>query len=483
MQSTKSSATVSFFILVALAVFILLRARWMGHLLMWDEAMNICSTRAFAAGGHDAYSGWFWRYPPIMNLLLCLLKPLAPGFIARAEWVPLLISVATFFALARFNQSFFGPSVALISAVALAVMPGSVFFSLWIKQDGLAALMGLLAIWATVRGRWIPAGILLGIALLAKQTAAFHALTIAILLATRRQWKPLLIIAAISAVTSLWWYFLFSTSDRQFFNFFATGSDNAAELWKKPWYFYFIVLWRDVGFVGCVFAVLGFIKSLPSQDDTRWPAILSAVGFGILTISGGKTIWYPAILYPAIATLIAIGACALWSWATERLTLGRGPLAFLATIVLAASTAMPVVFSDYESNMELREPGMWDASFSSKQAADALNARVADGQRALITPMHYYGPEVTYPCPIFAAYLKDMPLIIRPNTLTESQFIEAVRDSQISWAMVSPPPQSSAQLLGPLYRGHKLRLYVFRNTVVINTNPLRTSTEAAHGSN
>ena len=32
-----------------LVIFLLLRLRWIGHLLVWDEAMNLCTVRSLAA--------------------------------------------------------------------------------------------------------------------------------------------------------------------------------------------------------------------------------------------------------------------------------------------------------------------------------------------------------------------------------------------------------------------------------------------------
>jgi hypothetical protein len=70
-------------VVVAVAILllhVLLRLPHIGHLLTWDEAMNLLSVRALVAGGHDFYSLWFWRHPPTYAMLMSLLRPLADGF-------------------------------------------------------------------------------------------------------------------------------------------------------------------------------------------------------------------------------------------------------------------------------------------------------------------------------------------------------------------------------------------------------------------
>ena len=86
------------------AVFFVLRARFISHLLAWDEAMNLCSVRSFYAGGTDEFSGWFWRHPPLYTLLMTLCAPLKSGFAERVEFMTIgigLVNLALLFLLNR----------------------------------------------------------------------------------------------------------------------------------------------------------------------------------------------------------------------------------------------------------------------------------------------------------------------------------------------------------------------------------------------
>src|SRR5688572_4124292 len=74
------------------ALFIVLRARWVGHLLVWDEAMALCTARSFTAGADDPFAAWFWRHPPLHSVLLLALSPLKPGFAERAEVLSITIA-------------------------------------------------------------------------------------------------------------------------------------------------------------------------------------------------------------------------------------------------------------------------------------------------------------------------------------------------------------------------------------------------------
>lgn len=461
-------------------LFILLRLRWSGHLLMWDEAMNLLSIRAFAAGGHDGYSSWFWRYPPLYNLLIVLVQPLTEGFITRAEWMTLFVQVCGLLALAAVNRRAYGPIVALASCFALAVMPGSIFYGLWIKQDHLSATTGLLALWLCGKQRWGLTGLALGVALLSKQFAAFYAIAIALELTRERKWMPLVIVAAISALASLWWYVLFSTSGQLFLQFATTGTAAASDLWIRPWHYYGGVLWRDAGPLGLALAAAGLFALATRRHASLWPGTLFLPALLVLSLSPGKTPWYLLTFYPAVASLQGLAADRIWAWIRPRLATRRIPATGLA-VGAAALIAFPVFRHDYDKHMQAREFGMWDASYTSREAAEALNIRVREGENVLVSTMYYYGESIQSPCPIFVIYLKDMPVLVRPfGYLTASNMVDTVRGYDIDWAMLSPRPGEQADaLIQQLYRDHGLRPKPFRGVLIYRTSSLRTAKPAA----
>src|SRR5688500_11535636 len=131
------------FLAGCVVLFIALRARWVGHLLVWDEAMALCTARAFLAGADDPFAAWFWRHPPLHSVLLLALRPLQPGFAERAELLSIGIAVINQLLLFQLNRRVFGTAVGLWSAFIVALLPASAFYDSWIKQDHLVVTFGL----------------------------------------------------------------------------------------------------------------------------------------------------------------------------------------------------------------------------------------------------------------------------------------------------------------------------------------------------
>ncbi len=464
-------------LLAACAIlFLALRARWLGHLLMWDEAMNLCSIRAFAAHGHDAYSGWFWRYPPLFNVLLLVFQPLEAGFIGRAECAALLVGLLQLAALALLTRRLYGPAVALGACLAYAILPGAVFYGLWIKQDSLVIALGLLALHLCVRRKWIGAGLALGLAFLSKEMAIFYALAIAIGLAAERRFRALLTVTGVAALTSFWWYAFFSTTVRFHLQFAAAAlPDPSMELWQRPWHYYVSSLPGDLGPAVCLPASIGLITLARKRGWEAWPLALTAPALLVLTLARSKVPWFLITLYPALAVAAALGARALWTGLRRRFprALPGRLVPAVAVAALVVVTLAPTLGQSYEDAMQARERGMWAAASYSREAAETLNRMVGEGERALVTPMHYYGERVNFPCPIFVIYLRDMPLLVRPFTMDVGPFVDDVRRHGIQWAMVSPEPgPGETALIEPLVNDYGLRPIVLRKACIFHTASL-----------
>lgn len=73
-------------LLVTALVFVGLRLRWVGHLLTWDEAMNLLSVRSHAGGVEGIFASWIERYPPLYHWFLRCMGPLLQQFAERAEF-------------------------------------------------------------------------------------------------------------------------------------------------------------------------------------------------------------------------------------------------------------------------------------------------------------------------------------------------------------------------------------------------------------
>ena len=57
----KASTVILFICILLYTAF---RIKWIGHLLVWDEAISLCTIRSFLSHGTDDFSNWFWCSAP-----------------------------------------------------------------------------------------------------------------------------------------------------------------------------------------------------------------------------------------------------------------------------------------------------------------------------------------------------------------------------------------------------------------------------------
>lgn len=503
-----NSDRLGWILLVAgLGLYVLLRLPFVGHLLIWDEAMNLCTVRALASAGQDYYSGWFWRHPPALGISFLLARPLEPGFAERAELLVILVGAVSAFVLFLLAKTTWGRGPAIWAVFFYAVIPGAVFHDVWLKQDVFATLFGLLALLAFVRKRMPVAGVLLGLAFLGKETALFYAMAIGVMWlagAHGRRWRDILLVAFLAALASGWWYLGFTTAMRYFLAF-VTGLPLAKtdiDVWVRPWHYYLGLLPLDLGWGGVALCLLGllalfglgrqpscsvlrsslarrsvFAKAAVASVGPCWPLAVLLPAYVLLSAMTGKAPWFVATLYPAFAGLLGVGADgvvrALRRTFQRVPALGaRGPV--LLAGALAALLAWGFVWNawgrDYDTELRKREEPLWWGASASREAALTLNRLVQDGQKVLITPMHYWLGEKPIPCAIFTCYLKDMPVAVRPYDLTADDFVAAVKEYGLDWAMVSPDPAvAEEQLFEPLRKRYRLEPLRLQGTCVYRT--------------
>lgn len=486
------------FLVSGLAVYLILRLPWVGHLLMWDEAMNLCSVRSFVARGQDFYLSWFWHHPPLMGMAMSLLHPLQSGFAERSQLLFLLFGILNCLALFALSRSTFGTRVALWAVFFYAVMPAAIFFDLWLKQDPLVAPFGLLSLYAFLSRRSLLAGAFLAISLLVKEVAVIFAIGVGILWLLRpresRRIRDLVWFAGAAAALSGWWYL---RSDSPIWYFLALAIDSTSQptdawVWARPWYYYLVKLWVDLGLVGILgsvtgVVVIGWLRRNCRHDEfpaIAWPLAVLVPAFILFSAARAKTVWFPVPLYPMFAALQAIGLSALlvagerwlmriaerspWLGAWWPRWIARA----VALSVIVVSTSS-VWGRDYERYLYAQDGGIWWGAAASRQAAERINGSVKDGQKALITPMSYWQYRDKEPCPIFVYYLKDIPVLVRPYDLSAQELVEAVREYQLDWAMVSPEGSvARAALLEPLIRDCGVLPVFLQGTCIFRTDSI-----------
>ncbi|MBN1268551.1 MAG: glycosyltransferase family 39 protein [Kiritimatiellae bacterium] len=468
---------------VTLVLFVALRLPWLGHLLTWDEAITLCSQRAFASGGTDFYAGWFWRHPPLFSTLLMLLKPLAAGFDVRAELLTILAAAAGCAALFLVNDRVLGRRAALWSAFFIAVMPGAGFYDVWIKQDVFVIVFGLLMLNFFFKGSYIWSGVCLGLALLGKELAVFYAVTLFILWFLqgrgRRRRADLAVIYGVAALVSGWWYLGFSNSLKAIFLFVTDVGHEGAEPWLRPWYYFLERMPLDLGWWGIALALCGTGAMLVRARATgaaewAWPLALLLPSYAVISLMPAKTPWFTISLFPAFAAIQGLGM----DWLLRRI--GRGSRRGWCRAAAAAAAALVVGWAlgmragaSYEDMLRKRDARVWRGAQMSRDIARELNRHAEEGQVALITPMFYWGSVGDVPCPVFTYYLEDMPVVVRRRDIPLEAFVEAVRENRVTWAMVSPDPgEGEEALVYPLMRRYGLRPLWTRGALIFRTDAL-----------
>ena len=345
-----------------LLIYVALRARWIGHLLTWDEAMNLCAVRALATLSRDHFSNWIWRHPPLFPVMTLLLQPLKQGFAERVQILALAVGVVNLALLYALNRKVFGRAAAVLSVFFLAVLPGSMFFDVWVKRDHPVITFGLTAILLLVSRRPLWAGLCLGFAMLTKESAVFYALAVGLLwlcgAAGKRNVKDFLALIVTPVLACVWWYHLSMmtaeplTEDAAWLDrIFGSATEHvrlaldADSGWGRPWNHYLLLLPHVVGAAGLAIAGIGAVAILvrivgtmscrdreipnvnaqcPSPDasflDVRcwtldvgrsdstssallWPLAVLVPSYLLLSLLKSKVPWVPMAMLPAWATL------------------------------------------------------------------------------------------------------------------------------------------------------------------------------------
>jgi len=125
-----------------------------------------------------------------------------------------------------------------------------------------------------------------------------------------------------------------------------------------------------------------------------------------------------------------------------------------------------VTMGGYDKNL------LWGAS-SSRNTARMMNRLVRANEKALMTPMHYWSDQNLAPCPIFVYYLKDIPVVVRPFTMTPEDFERYVMTYELDWAMLSPEPGVGEKaLIEPIIRKHHINPLLMKGACIFHTTSI-----------
>jgi len=457
-------------ILTISILFAALRQYGIGHLLVWDEAMQLLTVRSFLAGNEDYFSGWFWRHPPLFSLLMTLTGPETSDFAERTQHVAMAFALANLVILSLMAARSHGVLPAIFASICLALMPGAVFFDTWIKADAAVATFGLLGI-LTAPTRPFICGACIAIAFLFKETALFY-FPACIAIAWSRSSSPWNAVRRVAAAAgpavlavACWYPLAWLTQGNFTYIFglghlkFALASDGG---WSAPWHYYLSELLLILGLPGVVLLAIGtiapFIRRVSDRDKadstalpTYWPLAIVVPALVFLSLLPAKVPWILISLLPPLAMIEGLGAAAciraarsIVGLVVRRRTglLAEFP-AFAAAFAVSASLVPAAIAAlDYEAFLMRLAPGQWLGAMLSRANARAVSALVADDDRFLITSFHYWkGLTPAAPCPVFTYYMTRRPLVlIEDNDAPFERLAAKAAAYQIDWALLSPEP-------------------------------------------
>lgn len=470
-DSSRSSKTVWLLVALAFLVGALLRGRWIGHLLMWDEAMEIGAVRSWASGGADFTTSWLWRHPALYCLLMRLCSPLTLGFAERVEWMNIGIYGLTTLSMFVLNRRFLSGRIALMSCGLLAVLPGSVFFDMWLKRDQPIAALCMLGLVAVGMRQMVLAGCLMGVAVLFKEPATFYvvAAVLMILVHDREQgrWRRLGTFLLTCGITFGWWYLImlpyvdsavdassgWLTVVRDAVTLHIRWAATNQATWHHDGGYYFKQLWVDVGPVLLILSGLAvpvmlskaihIVKRTGVKIPATWPIWVLVPSYVGLSFLPSKVSWIVICLMPAWATLAAVGVDRCLVAVVGRLQEQTGarqlclvglPVALMGVVSLQSLSVT------YEQAFQSRDEGQVVCAEHSRQAALMLNRYVKDSDRVLLSSFfHWAGLPSGYPCPIFAHYLeKRLEVVMCDYRDDTTAVVTLVRKWHPDWALLSP---------------------------------------------
>ncbi len=439
-------------------LYVAWRLPWFGHLLSWDEAMNLLTTQTPPSGQTHPFASWRLRYPPFHDGVLRMLEPDRGGYIARAQALSHLFSFATLLVVHFFNRRLFGVLAACGASLALALMPAHTFFSGWIKQDVPLAFAGYLALFCFVEQRFWAAGLFIAMAFLTKHMAGYYAGAMAVVWVLGGWWKirwdaPLILAGTCLAFAG--WYYLGKPDLVAWFMSFAVGGMNSLD-WQKPADYYLRQFVVDLGWIGVAFLFAGLVAlGLRVQTMWRslgaaaaapllWPVALLIPAYAAMQFSTGKTAWYSIALYPALAALMGLGAGEIIRRVAQSHRFSQrwcGTLGGATTVILvgllfanAWTNLHGVAYMDFFRRKDA--PFAWGME-TSRTAAGLMNAVLKPESRYVVSDTWYWIDGPGQICAVFAIYAQRWPELTVESSIAPEGFARLCREEKIDVAWIS----------------------------------------------
>ncbi|MFC1843573.1 ArnT family glycosyltransferase [Thermodesulfobacteriota bacterium] len=450
-----------FWLLALTILYIAVRLPFLDHPLAWDEAWILNALKSMAEGSNTGFSNQLRRHPPIYLGLGLALFPHKPDFAIRMQVLSLIINTGALLFFILLVAKIFHRRIAIYTGIAYSLLPGTIFFSTWIKRDSLVILFCIAALWAFFHRKYLLSGLFLAIGFLSKETAFFYAAGIFLMVPFQHSKKSniriLVEIFLPIILVSCWWYFFFAIGTKGFFSFFQ-GTSEEANLFVQPWWYYWVMIKDDLGWPGLLLFGTGLLALLPAKKSfpckvDLWdflkkkrllPLFMILPGYLLLSLSHGKPPWMTVALYPFLALLVGLGWHLIVNNITKLITKKSGKSFQLYTVIsilpLILILGAPLSEFNYMQHLSKISPGTANVIIRSYRIAEAINTSTAENEKLLMLPMIIQPALGTQPDPIVYWNLKPSLNIYRVKTLDLDY--NAVKDiiiqQQIHWLLIFP---------------------------------------------
>jgi hypothetical protein len=423
-------------------LFLFLRISNIGHLLMWDEALNVLALKAHALNALKNPFIWYYNFhPPLYMFFAGLLNPLSENIAIRMEWLSLSFAYATFIVIYIISSRIGGLSYAWLTGFFLCTMPSSIGYDTWIKRDGLASFLGYFAILFLYKKKFYFSALCLGLALLAKENAVFFAFAcfaIMPLLRINKIPMRILSIICIMGIFASYWFITSGISIRELTGYYFS-EEIYQKVWLNHWTYYFKKLIPDLGFIQFSLVIIGIpylIFNSIYEKKPQWliPVIIFvSVYLPISFIFVTKTPWLSLSARGALAMIAAAGILPAINAAKKF-----KPILIIPFLVILFAGFTGLSFS-YDSYHKAVYPNGWPGARSSFDIASYINRELPNNGKYMITEFAYWKKRI---CPIFVIYSDNIPEKIVKGSDPAEKLIREIKERNISLFVVCNSPDS-----------------------------------------
>lgn len=283
------------------------------HVLLSDEVFNLVAIETLSSGG--GYTDYFFRHPPIYLLISSLFSYLIGPYPQIPSYISIIFSSLSLIPFYLISEQLMGKKVSLYASLFLAVMPANITYSTWIKQDAMLIFFFLWGLRLYLKGHYLFAGAVSGIALLTKEFALFFfPITFFMEAVGGKNWKGWLKTSVTAAVLSSWWYIIFGATFYKVTGEAIIGGNINELAWHFPWWFYFKNIPYDLSypiFILFLIGILSLVKDLflrsAGQKGFLVPLLWIGSFYIPLSIITVKAPWYTYLATPPISMIAAFG--------------------------------------------------------------------------------------------------------------------------------------------------------------------------------